>query len=517
MGNGPEAPTSVDEAWEQAGTPQDAEPKASGPGNALARRRRLLGAVTAAAVLVSGLGIVAARVIKSPAQAAADTAAPPPSVITAAVEHRVLEEAVILRGSVHASQTVEISAAVSGGAGGAPVITKMNVGAGDTFRSGRVLMEVSGRPVIALKGSVPVYRDLKPGAEGEDVAQLQSALRERGHDTGGDRSGLFGPGTKAALSAFYRSVGYDALPAEDGGEEELTGAQEAVTEATRRIEDIQAAARGAQGTRGGAEADGKGTASTAGGAGLGDLGDSAVELRRAREDLAKAQDRLDRVKAKTGPMLPASEVVYLKGFPARVDSVSAGVGSKAQGNALTVSAGVLVVEGFLQKHQRGLVRPGQPVEIFSEWEGKSARATVRSVATGLARPQPAAGAGEGVPDKSAAQGYAMVVAPDKPLDASMAGQDVRLTVQTAATDGAVLVVPVTAISAGADGRTAVTVLRADGKRLRVPVSTGGTGDGYVEVRPAREGELSAGDQVITGVAAGAGADAGAASTGVGAS
>ncbi|MEV7567722.1 peptidoglycan-binding protein [Streptomyces tanashiensis] len=509
MGNGPEAPPSVDEEWEHAGTPREPHPGAGGPGNALARRRRLLGAVTAAAVLVSGLGIVAARVIKSPAQAAADTAAPPPSVITAPVEHRVLKEAVILRGSVRASQTVAIAAAVSGGAGGAPVITKMNVKAGDTFRSGRVLMEVSGRPVIALKGDVPVYRDLKPGAEGEDVAQLQSALRERGQNTGGDRSGLFGPGTKAALTAFYRSVGYDPLPAEDGGEEELTGAQEAVTEAARRVEDIQAAARRAPSAP---AADGK---SGADAAGPGERTDTAVELRRAREDLAKTQDRLDRIKAKTGPMLPASEVVYLKGFPARVDTVAAGVGGKAEGNALTVSAGVLVVEGFLQKHQRGLVRPGQRVEIFSEWEGKSAGATVRSVATGLARPQPAAGAGEGAQDKSAAQGYAMVVAPDKPLDASMAGQDVRLTVQTAATEGAVLVVPVTAISAGADGRTAVTVVRADGKRLRVPVSTGGTGDGYVEIRPAREGGLSAGDQVITGVAAGAGA--GAASSGFGAS
>ncbi|MER7948969.1 peptidoglycan-binding protein [Streptomyces sp. NPDC096079] len=501
MDNGPEAPPFLDEV-------EEARPRAGGPGNALARRRRLLGAVTAAAVLVSGLGVVAARVIKSPAQAAADTAAPPPSVITAPVEHRVLQEAVILRGSVRASQTVQVSAAVSGGAGAAPVITKMNVNAGDTFRSGRVLMEVSGRPVIALKGSVPVYRDLKPGAEGEDVAQLQSALRERGQDTGGDRSGLFGPGTKAALTAFYRSVGYDPLPAEDGGEEELTGAQEAVTEAERRIEDIQAAARRAPASAG---TDGK---AGPGAAGPGGGSDTAVELRRAREDLAKTRARLDRIKERTGPMLPASEVVYLNGFPARVDSVAAGVGSRAEGTALTVSAGVLVVEGYLQKHQRGLVRPGQRVEIFSEWEGTSAAASVRSVATGLARPQPAAAAGEGGPDKTAAaQGYAMVVAPDKPLDASMAGQDVRLTVQTAATDGKVLVVPVTAVSAGADGSTAVTVVRADGQRIRVPVSTGGTGDGYVEVRPAGGAGLSPGDQVITGVAAGA--DTGADTSGFG--
>jgi hypothetical protein len=70
----------------------------------LARRRRVLGTAIVTAVVVTGLGLGASQVIKSPAQVAADTAPPPPSVLTVAVERRVLRDSVIVRGTVTASQ-----------------------------------------------------------------------------------------------------------------------------------------------------------------------------------------------------------------------------------------------------------------------------------------------------------------------------------------------------------------------------------------------------------------------------
>ncbi|WP_328885450.1 peptidoglycan-binding protein [Streptomyces sp. NBC_00316] len=472
---------------------------ASDGGSGLARRRRLLSAVVVVAVVVSGLGIVSARVIKSPAQAAADTAAPPPSVMTAPVERRVLRESVIVRGTVSASQTVEISPSGSGEGGGSPVVTKMNLTAGSTFSSGRVLMEVSGRPVIALKGTLPVYRDLKPGAEGEDVAQLQQVLKEAGHSTSDDRSGYFGAGTKAALAAFYQGIGYDPLPAEADGDASVASAQDAVTAARRNVEDLQAAQRSAADP--GRTAGSPAAPATGRVPGTGDGSSPTTQLQRAGEDLAKAQQQLAQVKARTGPMLPAAEVVYLKGFPARVDKVAAEVGSHVSGSVMTVSAGRLVVRGFLQDQQRRLVRPGQRVQIVSELEGKSAMATVRSVSDSVAQQQQTPGTEGPQAESSGAQGYAMVVVPDKGLDASMAGQDVRLTIETAATEDKVLVVPVTAVSAGADGSTAVTAAERNGTRHRIPVTTGAAGDGYVEIRPEAGFALAAGDQVITGVAA----------------
>ncbi|MFG3208010.1 peptidoglycan-binding protein [Streptomyces sp. NPDC048192] len=469
----------------------EADDDSSSAGRGLARRRRVLSIAVVSAIVVSGLGLGASQVIKSPAQAAADTAPPQPSVLTASVERRVLRDSVIIRGTVAASQTVQIAPSGSGGEGaGSPVITKVNVRAGDTFRPGRSLLEVSGRPVIALQGALPVYRDLKPGTEGDDVAQLQKALAGAGHPVSGDRTGFFGPGTKSALNALYRSLGYDPLPAVPDSEDTVASAQDAVTEARRHLQDVQSGGRSdtAAGPDGKTGADGAN-------------GDRSVEVSRAREDLQRAEQKLAAAKAKSGPMLPSSEVVYVKGFPARVDDVAAGVGSQVTGTVMTVSAGRLVVQGFLSRGQHTLVRPGQQVQILSELDGTTAKATVRSVAQTVTHPPAGDQAQDGRSPSAddTSQGFAVTVAPDTALPVSLAGQDVRLTIQTAATSSKVLVVPVTAISAGADGSTTVTVAEAGDRRRRVPVVTGASGDGYVEVRPVQGARLGMGEKVITGI------------------
>ncbi|WP_244950361.1 peptidoglycan-binding protein [Streptomyces griseofuscus] len=399
------------------------------------------------------------------------------------MEQRVLRDSVIVRGTVNASQSVAVAPSGSGSAGtGSPVVTKVNVKLGDTFRSGRVLMEVSGRPVIVLKGALPVYRDLKPGADGEDVAQLQQALNGIGCSVGGDHRGYFGAGTKAALADLYRSVGYDPLPADPGSGDSVASAQDAVTDARRHLQDVSA-------RQGAAATSEKGKAD-----------DRPLEISRAREDLARADKKLAQAKAVSGPMLPASEVVYLKSFPARVDDVSSAVGSQVSGSAMTVSAGQLVVKGFLSRQQHTLVRPGQRVHILSELDGTTAEATVRTVANAVTRAQTGQD-GQGEPpgaDGSSSPGYAVTVVPDRALPASLAGQDVRLTIEAASTENKVLVVPVTAISAGVDGNTAVTVVGHGGVQRRVPVTTGASGDGYVEIRPVTGMRVAAGDRVVTG-------------------
>ncbi|MFJ2847531.1 peptidoglycan-binding protein [Streptomyces griseofuscus] len=369
-------------------------------------------------------------------------------------------------------------------------MTKLNVRTGDTFRPGRSLLEVSGRPVIALQGTLPVYRDLKPGTEGNDVAQLQKALATTGHPVTGDRTGFFGPGTKSALNTLYHSIGYDPLPAVPDSEDTETSAQDAVTDARRHLQDVQSGAR-----------DNAAPGHDGNNAGEGATGVRSVDLSRAREDLARAEKKLADAKAKSGPTLPSSEVVYVKGFPARVDDIQASVGSQVSGTVMTVSAGRLVVRGFLSREQHTLVHPGQQVQILSELDGTTAAATVRSVANTVTLPQ-ADGQNQdarSAPDSETSQGFAVTVTPDKPLPVSLAGQDVRLTIQTAATSSKVLVVPVTAVSAGADGATAVTVAVGGESRRRVPVVTGASGDGYVEVRPVHGARLGVGEKVITGI------------------
>ncbi|MFJ3975701.1 peptidoglycan-binding protein [Streptomyces sp. NPDC090021] len=380
------------------------------------------------------------------------------------------------------------------------MVTKLPLTQGSEAAAGRVLMEVSGRPLFVLPGKTPVYRDLKPGATGDDVAQLQRGLAAMGHSSGGDKASQFGAGTKAALTAFYASIGYDPIQAAADGGEAVNAAQDAVSGAERALQDARTAAWAASpgGTAAAASGTPSGKPAPAG-------PDAQLTASRAQEDLDRARRRLADVQAKTGPMLPAGEVVFLEGLPARVDAVNVSIGSKISGPAMTLSAGELVVRAQLKEHQKGLVRAGQKVEIHSEVSRITAAAQVQSVDDKLSVPKAAPQGGRTGQDSDQGQGpagqsgYALVVRSDKPLDPSLAGQDVRLTIEAAATDGAALVVPASAVSAGADGLTSVTVVDASGTQKRVGVRAGTVGDGFIEVVPSAPGTLSEGDDVVTGV------------------
>ncbi|MEV7562672.1 peptidoglycan-binding protein, partial [Streptomyces sp. NPDC089795] len=236
------------------------------------------------------------------------------------------------------------------------------------------------------------------------------------------------------------------------------------------------------------------------------------ELARARQSLGEARAALAAAEAAEGPMLPTAEVVFLSSLPARVSSVGARAGSPVSGPVLTLSAGELVVEAYLKDDRRQLLRAGMTAVISSEVSGTDARGTVAVLATERSTAQPAGpgpqqdpgqnpkGGANGGPGGGADLGYRMVVRADRPLPAGFAGQDVRLTVESAATDGEALVVPVTAVSAGADGRTVVTAVSSEGTQRRIEVRTGTSGDGYVAVTPAQAGALGVGTKVVIGVA-----------------
>ncbi|MFD9518792.1 peptidoglycan-binding protein [Streptomyces sp. NPDC059979] len=498
---------------------------------ALARGRRVVLGIVAGAALMAVGGLLATTLVKSPAQAAAETGPPAQGALTAEVERRVLAETVVMRGTVVADQSVEVAPqprSVDGA--GTPVVTKLPLKTGDTVAAGALLAEVSGRPVFTLKGTLPVYRDLKPGATGDDVAQLQQALRELGHGTGSDRKGFFGAGTKAALAARYRAIGYDPLPAVADGEEATKAAREAVRSAQWALEDAEGS-RGGKATTSGATAQpgtttggtegkpGSGTAAGAtgttgtadGGKTSGTDGGSGRTVSRARQALTDARAKLAAAEAADGPMLPASETVFLGSFPARVSGIGARIGSAVSGPILTLSAGELVVEAYLKDDKKQLLHAGMPVVISSEVAGTDVRGKVALVATERSTGQPTGqqpdqngqgGSQGGSQNKSAGAdlGYRMVVRADQPLPAGFAGQDVRLTIESAATDGEALVVPVTAVSATAEGRTVVTVVAADGTQRRIEVRTGTSGDGYVAVAPVQADSLAAGTRVVIGAA-----------------
>jgi peptidoglycan hydrolase-like protein with peptidoglycan-binding domain len=190
--------------------------------------------VTSKRGLALGLGLVvllalaawiAGRQIRSPAQVAAETAAPDPGPITVPVERRVLSSEVLVRGTVRYGSPQPVVLATSQvrqGIGDSEIVTGpprrgMSVG------EGTVAMSVSGRPVFVLEGAQPSHRDLGPGARGPDVAQLESALVRQGFSPG-PVDGRYDGQTGAAVAAWYESEGWTPFGPTDVQIEQLRAA-----------------------------------------------------------------------------------------------------------------------------------------------------------------------------------------------------------------------------------------------------------------------------------------------------
>lgn len=401
---------------------------------AIGRRRKILLLIVASATGFAAAGLGAATLVKSPQQVAAEAGPPEASVISAVVERRVLTETVVLRGTVAPGKSIDVTPAAA--ESGKSVITRSVVKRGQRIKAGAVVAEVSGRPVLALLGKIPAYRDIRPGLKGPDVAQLQNALRDVGYSVG-DAKGTYGASTQAAVKRLYEGRGYEA-PVEA------------------------------------AEPDG------------GDGDGGAGEREKPKP------------KPKPKVYLKAGEVVFVPKFPARVTEVKAGLGAEVKGSVVKLATGDLVVRGSLSPIDRKLVKVGKHVRILVEERGLEALGRVASIGEfdgGNGRSQ-----GEGADEAQGADagsepGHPIVVEGLEPLGERFAGQDVRLTIEAASTGGRVLVVPASAIYASADGTTQVVKVLAGGKQERVPVRTGATGGGFVEV--TADG-LSEGDRVVVG-------------------
>jgi HlyD family secretion protein len=482
-------------------------------------RRRFVSLGLAAAG-VTGVGMGASRWVRSPEQLIADQQAPSPTTLTATVERRVLTDTVVVRGQVGAPRTFEVTPAARDS--GRAVVTGVRVAPGQEIAPGAVLLEVAGRPLLALPGEIPAYRDLRPGATGRDVAQLQAALRSLSFDPA-EPEGTLGPGTKRALSAFYESTGYPVLTEGDGSS--LTATRDRVRDAERAVDDAEAAVADARVPRdiaaadtagspvpapsedGGAEADGaaaatparstavarpvKGPSTSSASSSRAASGDPVAaaqrQLRYAGEDRDAARASLVELERTSGPMVPLSEIVFLPSFPARVVKSKASVGADVSAPLITLSSGELAITARLNPSQRQLLSPGAAVAITSEVLGTSTRGVVASI-------------GDLATDERGERGHVMVVEPtDGPFDPKLSGQDVRLSLEAASTGAEVLVVPVSAIFAGADGQTAVLRQRIGGDQERVTVTVGVSGDGFVAVTPT-SGSLDPGERVVVGAA-----------------
>ena len=467
--------------------------------------RKRLGALVGAVVLVGAGGWFAGAQVHSPADAAAAHTAPEAGPVTVAVERQSLTATVVANGSVEFASPKPLSLAGSVGTGTAAAagdqgaeqrVTKAPV-AGTVVKEGDVLMTVNGRPVFALRGSVPMYRALGPGASGDDVTQLQKALRRLGSDPG-SISGTFRQGTATAVTDWYRNKGYEAQQPSPDDQQQLGSLEQAVSSAQEAL--LTAGASGGDSSP-------EPESST-------DKQIKEIQLSSAKKSLDLANAALSTFKASYGTKVPAGEVVFFPKLPVRLDKVTVKAGDAVSAQIGTVTSSDLVVEAVVPATDAELLRQGMAAEVLTD-DGKKAQGTVSALgadATSAATTDDSessqGGTGESdgtaeatestdatTTDSSAPVQLRISIADPGQL-AGEADASVKVTIKVGASDGKVLTVPLAAIHTSSDGRARVQVQRAGGL-TDVHVTVGLSAAGLVEVKPAG-GTLKQGDRVVVG-------------------
>ncbi len=88
-------------------------------------------------------------------------------------------------------------------------VTRVATGPGQVLEAGEEIVRVDDTPVLAFVADAPLWRDLGPGAEGEDVARLQRYLSDVGLFTG-RADGKFRERTAQAVRAYNVAHGRKA-------------------------------------------------------------------------------------------------------------------------------------------------------------------------------------------------------------------------------------------------------------------------------------------------------------------
>lgn len=207
------------------------------------RRRRTAIAIVVVALLAGAAGMLIGSRIQSPADRAAERAAPVASLITVPVEYRELSSELVLNGEVafNAPFVISLAGPVGIDTGDNAVITKA-LQPEAAITEGSVLLEVTGRPVFALQGQLPMYRRMVIGTEGPDVTQLEEALVRLGYPVGEGADPVFDADTATALEQLYADAGYDPQGPTDDQAGEIESAREAVTAAEETLRSARDAA-----------------------------------------------------------------------------------------------------------------------------------------------------------------------------------------------------------------------------------------------------------------------------------
>ena len=190
-------------------------------------RRKLLIA-GAAAVILGGAVTGAVLAWGSAAKDPAVKPALPPA--TAKVIRTTLVETRTVSGTLGLSVPAPISAI---GTGTLTWIAPV----GSTVKRGEPLFKVDERPVVALDGSVPLYRALRNGVSGADVQQLENNLAELGY-TGFTVDDTYTSATATAVRTWQADLGLPQTGTVEPGQVVFTPGTVRIAEHTARVGDV---------------------------------------------------------------------------------------------------------------------------------------------------------------------------------------------------------------------------------------------------------------------------------------
>ncbi|MCH7231257.1 hypothetical protein L0U85_10390 [Glycomyces sp. L485] len=378
---------------------------------------------------------------RTPAQRAEETREPEDSVITVRVEEGQLIDTMEFTATLDRTGDFPVAAPSAPDGIEIALASKLPLKTGDEVNAGTVLMEVSGRPMLALPGDVPAYRDLAEGDEGPDVEQLQRALA---WIYGTPVTGAFDSRTASDLKKLYQSKGYEVPTTEDAAEPD-----------------------------GGADAGDEGAG-----------GESA--------DSGRA-DTVERVR------LPASEAVFLPRLPMQVGKIAAKQSAPVEGTVMTLVSGDWKLESELGEEQASeLSKYGDDAELeYGPGPLENVEVAVPELETREVEGEVDEWSGEeaGTVEKTFAI-FEFEQGEVENADDLVPGAEQTVTLVRARSAEDAVIVPLSALWTDSGGRTMVTVLEGEAEtelHMEVEVTLRHEGRGVVE---PIDGELARGDKVV---------------------
>lgn len=308
-------------------------------------RRRVLAGAAVAGILIGLIVVVALHAGGGEEPKATDGTV---ATATTPIERRDLVETESVDGTLGYAGARDVTTTLPGTLTWLPA-------AGAVVRPDRRLFQVDGENVYLLDGTVPAWRTLTAGLEGDDVLQLERNLQELGYDPYGEMTvdGEWDGGTTSAVQRWQEVHELD-----ETGSIEL--GRVVFQPGRRRVASLAATLGGTTGGSGGGEEPSAGDATGGGGATAGTVMTTTSSRRIVDVELPPSKVELAKRGARVSVELPSGDLVR-----GRIASVARVAVLPEDEDAIAADATVTVTIR-LARRAKGSTIDQAPVEVLLE-------------------------------------------------------------------------------------------------------------------------------------------------------